>query len=108
MLLFLLYVIVYVIICSRCNILYVGETQRRLADRFTEHLRSINKNFQGFPVARHFNPPSRCTIDDIRVTGAIKARGTSKDRITAEHRLIFKLGTIQPAGLNSKFDSLII
>ncbi|XP_072049971.1 uncharacterized protein [Amphiura filiformis] len=48
--------LVYIIICTRCNILYVGETCRRLADRFTEHLRSIKCNFDGFPVARHFNP----------------------------------------------------
>ena len=77
---------------------------RRLADRFTEHLRSIKCNLDGFPVARHFNPPSSCTIKDIRVMGVIHAKGNNRDRIIAEHKLIFKLGTVQPAGLNSKFD----
>ena len=63
--------VVYAIICTRCKKLYIGETCRRLADRFTEHLRSVKNNFDGFPVARHFNPPSLCTITDIKVTGII-------------------------------------
>ena len=35
--------IVYGIICKRCNIIYIGETGRRLADRISEHIRSIRK-----------------------------------------------------------------
>ncbi|KAJ8033518.1 hypothetical protein HOLleu_23779 [Holothuria leucospilota] len=42
--------VVYVLICKRCNILYVGETKRRLAHRVTEHLRSIKQNLPGFPL----------------------------------------------------------
>ena len=45
--------IVYGIICRRCNIIYIGKTGRRLADRITEHIRSILNNFSGFPVAQH-------------------------------------------------------
>ena len=52
--------IVHGIICRRCNIIYIGETGRRLAERITEHIRSIRNNFSGFPVAQHFNPPSHC------------------------------------------------
>lgn len=96
--------VVYVITCERCKTLYVGETSRRLADRFTEHLRSIKCNFDGYPVARHFNAPSQCTINHVKVMGVIQARGQNKDRIIAEHKLIFKLGSVQPEGLNSKFD----
>ena len=40
--------IVYGIICKRCNIIYIGETGRRLADRITEHIRSVRKNFLVF------------------------------------------------------------
>ena len=45
--------IVYGTICKRCDVLYMGETGRRLADRITEHIRSIRNNFAGFPVAQH-------------------------------------------------------
>ena len=50
--------IVCFIICKRCNIIYIGETGRRLADRITQHICSTLGNFSGFPVAQHFNPPS--------------------------------------------------
>ncbi|XP_072041120.1 uncharacterized sodium-dependent transporter YhdH-like [Amphiura filiformis] len=96
--------VVYVIMCTRCKKLYIGETCRRLADRFTEHLRSIRINLDGFPVARHFNHPSMCTIADIKVGGVIASRGSNQDRLAAENRLIFKLGTLQPQGLNTKFE----
>ena len=33
------------IICKRCNIIYIVETCRRLANRITEHIRSIGSNF---------------------------------------------------------------
>ena len=96
--------VVYAITCTNCKILYIGETKRRLADRITEHLRSVKKNFTGYPVATHFNPPSVCNIDHFSVTAVIACRGSNYDRLVAENRLIFHLGTLSPNGLNSKFD----
>ncbi|KAJ8047854.1 hypothetical protein HOLleu_06972 [Holothuria leucospilota] len=86
--------VVYVLVCKRCNILYVGETKRRLADRLTEHLRSIKQNLPGFPVVTHFNAPSTCSIRDLMVSAAISCRGSDHDRLAAENRLIMKLGTL--------------
>ena len=40
--------IVYGIICKRCNVIYIGETGRRLADRITEHIHSILRIFLVF------------------------------------------------------------
>ncbi|KAJ8033582.1 hypothetical protein HOLleu_23874 [Holothuria leucospilota] len=96
--------LVYILVCGRCNCLYVGETKRRLADRITEHLRSIKQNLQGYPVATHFNPPSPCSIKDLAVTAALTCRGSDRDRQTAENRLIMKLGTLSPHGLNIRMD----
>ncbi|KAJ8022331.1 hypothetical protein HOLleu_37197 [Holothuria leucospilota] len=98
--------VVYVLVCKRCNILYVGETKRRLADRVTEHLRSIKQNLPGFPVATHFNPPSTCAIRDLMVSAAISCRGSDHDRLAAENRLIMKLGTLSPHGLNVRLELL--
>ena len=47
--------LVYGISCRRCPAIYIGETGRTLGQRFGEHLRSIEKNLPGFPVAEHFN-----------------------------------------------------
>ena len=34
--------LIYMIQCNRCNLQYIGETKRRLKDRFNEHRRTIN------------------------------------------------------------------
>ena len=52
--------VVYAISCTKCNLIYIGETKRKIADRFWEHLLSINKQIErneetpGLPVANHF------------------------------------------------------
>ena len=94
--------IVYGIICKRYDIIYIGETCRRLADRITEHIRSIRNNFC-FPVAQHFNPPSHCSLNDFSVTGIIHFNCSNVNRLNIENRIIFKLGTLSPLGLNTKF-----
>ena len=81
--------IVHGIICKRCNIIYMGETGRRLADRITEHIRSIRNNFPGFPMAQHFNPPSHCSLNDFSVTGIIHCNCSNVNRLNIENRIIF-------------------
>ena len=43
--------------CTYCKKIYIGETGRRLCDRFREHLRDVERNDKDAskPVARHFN-----------------------------------------------------
>jgi len=94
--------LVYCISCRRCSHLYIGETSRSLRSRFGEHLRSIRKNTPGFPVAQHFN--STChSITDVQVRGMRLCNGTNIQRKQQEMRLIFRLGTVQPHGLNINF-----
>ena len=43
--------------CNRCNLQYIGETKRRLKDRFNEHRRAVDKtNIKSKPttVSEHF------------------------------------------------------
>jgi hypothetical protein len=49
--------VVYVIKCSRCEKMYVGETKRKLGDRFREHRRDILNKSDVSPVAQHFCVP---------------------------------------------------
>ena len=44
--------VVYAIICSNCKAMYLGETSRKLQERFTEHRSNINTKKSG-PVAKH-------------------------------------------------------
>ena len=52
--------VIYCRICTLCKKLYIGETGRRLGDRFREHLRDVEKNDKNAskPVARHVNLPN--------------------------------------------------
>ena len=44
----------------------MGETGRRLSDRFAKHLHSLRNNDVDKPVARHFNVANH-SISDINV-----------------------------------------
>ena len=90
--------LVYCISCSRCGLLYVGETGRRLSDRFAEHLRSVRNGDADKSVARHFNSANH-SLSDIKVCAISQISGSNNNRKRQEKRLIFKIGTIHPHGL---------
>ena len=94
--------VVYSITCRRCGCLYIGETRRRLRERFCEHLRSIRNNSLGFPVAQHFNSASH-SLNDIMICGLKRCSDDNTRRKKQEMRLIFELGTLKPNGLNINF-----
>ena len=90
--------------------LYIGETSRKLADRFGEHLRSVegyNHNSRyhggGFPVAEHFNLADHNNIQDMKVSVVKQVNGGTAPRQREERRLIFKLKTLAPSGMNMEF-----
>ena len=66
---------------------HIEETKRRLADRFTEHLRSIKINSPDLPVAAHFNSSEHSILNAIVsiVTGCVH----DTNRKTEEERLIY-------------------
>ena len=95
--------VIYGLTCERCGKLYIGETKRRLADRTTEHLRSIRLNTPGLPVAAHFNLPGHSS-SDLKVCILKTCRGDG-ERKHLEERIIFTLGTLHPHGINVAFKS---
>ena len=97
--------LVYCISCGRCASIYIGVMGRTLRQRFGEHLRSIEKNLPGFPVAEHFSTTCH-SIHDALVRG-IMLCGENVQRKRLEMRLIFHLGTSHPRGLNSDFPSAL-
>eukprot|EP00061_Rhincodon_typus_P003831 g21072.t1 len=93
--------IVYCIRCSQCGLLYIGETKQRLRDRFIEHLCSVRDKRQHLPVANHFNSPSH-SLDDMSILGLLQCHNATTWKLEEQH-LIFRLGTLQPDGLNVDF-----
>eukprot|EP00061_Rhincodon_typus_P017669 g46463.t1 len=89
---------VYCICCSLCGLLYIGETKRKLGDRFVEHLCWVRDKRQHLPVTNHFNSPSN-TLDDMSVLGLLQCHKNATRKLEEQH-LIFCLGSLQPDGLN--------
>ena len=78
----------YIINCityTYCKKLYIGETGRRLGDRFQEHLRDVERNDKDAskPVARHFNLPNH-SKQHVAVCGLSPHVGSSEIRKTLE------------------------
>ena len=53
----------YCIPCRLFPAIYIGETGRTLRQRFSVHLRVIEKELLGFPVAEPFNTVGHSIID---------------------------------------------
>ena len=87
-----------------CSKLYIGESGRKLGDRFREHLLDVkNKGSdQSKPVARHFNLPGH-SHEHMEICGIYLHLGNNETRKRKEQRLIFKLGTLAPNGINERF-----
>ena len=83
--------------------MYVGETGRRFADRFREHLRDVRVSSTSSDVAVHFNSPGHDT-HDLSVCCLTNVTDMRVRRLT-EARLIKRLGTLHPLGLNREEDS---
>ena len=95
--------VVYAIKCRICNKLFIGETGRRLGDRFREHLRSTRLSGTDLPVGRHFTSPGY-SIGDMLVSVIRSGFRSPTERRSFEARMIFRHRTLQPAGLNVDFN----
>ena len=99
-------IVIYCITCALCNKLYIGETGRRLGDRFREHLRDVEKNDKDAskPVARHFNLPNH-SKKHMAICGLSLHLATTESRKNLEQKftMIFQIGTLNPHGINERF-----
>eukprot|EP00061_Rhincodon_typus_P002274 g17052.t1 len=72
--------VVYCIRCGRCGYLYVGGAQRRLGDRFVEHLRSVHDKRHHLPVAKHFNS-SFHSLGDMSILGLLQCHNDATQKL---------------------------
>eukprot|EP00061_Rhincodon_typus_P004428 g22541.t1 len=93
--------VVYCICCSRCGLLYISETKRRLGDHFVEHLHSVHDKRQHLLVVNHFNSPSH-SLGNMPILGILQCHNDATPKLEEQH-LTFHLGTLQPNGLNVDF-----
>ena len=96
--------VIYCIICTYCKKLYIGETGRRLDERFREHLCDVERNDKDAskPVARYSNLPNYYK-QRMEVCGISLHLSSSESRKTLEQKLILQIGTLNPKGINERF-----
>ena len=98
--------LVYCLSCKACGTQYVGQTKRRLMDRFQDHFYKIDKNVQNSDIGRHFNSPGHRGLLDVEIHivdfihCAPESENARKLRFGIEKNWIFRLRTLIPEGLN--------
>jgi hypothetical protein len=92
--------LVYGLRCKRCCVMvYVGETERTLKERVTEHMRDVRCE-NDKPINRHF---AGHAVTDVQVLVLRKLnRETKKYRVLCEEEWIRLLDTAVPHGCNVK------
>ena len=102
--------LIYCISCTECNKQYVGQTKRRLMDRFQGHFWCIqSKTTDNNDVAKHFNQPGHDGIqnvkihilDFIHIHPSTNAKESAYIRDHIEMNWIHRLHTQQPLGMNT-------
>ena len=98
--------VIYCMTCTLGKELYIGETGRRLGDRFREHLRDIEKDDQNAskPVARHFNLPNHSN-QHMAVCSLSLHQGSTECRKTPEKNSFFKSALLILTVLTNAFHS---
>ena len=98
--------LIYCITCKKCGTQYVGQTKRRLMDRFQRHYYLTTRNDKYNDIATHFNTPEHTGINDMRIyiLDFIHLHPESTEgaaiRDQIEMNWIHRLHTQQPLGLN--------
>jgi len=97
--------LVYMIHCLRCNKQYIGETKRRLKDRFIEHRRPVDRHTPSFrptAVADHFFSDNH-SPNDIELV-PLQLTHSSRDglRKVREAYPIERGQTLEPKGINKR------
>jgi len=84
--------------------MYIGETGRRLGDRFREHLGDVERNDKDAskPVARHFNHANHSSQHKT-ICGLSLHRGNTESRKNLQQKFIFQIGILNPHGINKRF-----
>ena len=93
---------VYCIFCNkpRCNQIYIGQSQRELKKRFSEHKTSVRTNAKNV-VGQHFNEPGH-SIFNMEVAALEKVFDRGKQIIEKRESMWIETLEAEFKGLNQK------
>ena len=95
----------YMIQCNQCSKQYIGETKRRLKDRFNEHRRPVdNPSNISKPttVSEHFLTNDHSANDITLIPLELNKSNRDSVRKAREAYLIERGKTLEPLGINKK------
>ena len=92
--------VVYLISCNKCRALYIGETERTLQKRISEHLSYIDRDVEA--TGKHFNSKGH-TKSDVRVQVLEKVIPSTKAHLQVREKYwIQEFSSRYGPGLNKK------
>ena len=100
--------VIYMVQCTRCDKQYIGETKRRLRDRFNEHRRLVDRpttNSRFTAVSDHFLLPNHSAADMHLIPLELVTSNRDDVRKAREAFLIDRGQTLEPNGLNRRDDT---
>ena len=96
---------IYMIQCKLCNLQYIGETKRRLKDRFNEHRRLIlspNSSYIHTAVSEHFLSNNHSHSHMLLIPIEKLVNQLDSFRKAREAHLTEKAQTTEPLGINKR------
>ena len=101
----MIYNIIYLIECTKCNKQYVGETSRQFRKRIYEHIASANNSNKIITsVSKHFSAKNHSyknmKFSVIQWLGNENNPNMTIKRITVENSFIWNIPTVAPIGIN--------
>ena len=97
--------LIYMIECKRCKKQYIGETNRTLRERFTEHRQATNNPSHAnasAAVPTHFNLPDHSIEDMTLIPLELQPTLNTSRRKAREAYLIHRGQTLEPSGMNCR------
>ena len=92
--------VVYAVRCKQHDLLYIGHTGDELSVRMSKHRYDLHKRPENNELTKHLAATIHDFETDIDVTIIANDIGSCRQRELKEDKLICKLGTLQPNGLN--------
>ena len=91
--------LIYLITCIKCEMQYVGETYKRLKDRFLQHQGYVRSNKITKATGQHFNLPGH-SLSDMRITAIEQIHSNDHMYRKVREKMYINLGNTKHKGMN--------
>ena len=86
---------------EKCRQKYIGQTERKMNERFSEHKGYVNRKIISQPTGQHFNSPGH-SISDMKITIIEKIKKTDQTYREERETYFIALFNTFYRGLNKK------